>query len=113
MPTEFVSSGEEVLFCETPRRAPPFRSVLYSIPAYDIPLRPSESLRVADKRLAMRFLAENWFFILVLIGFFFMMSGHGGCGMHGHGHGHGGHEQKPNTKTDTHEEEEEVHAHHH
>lgn len=61
----------------------------------------------------MKFLAENWFFILILIGFFYMMSGHGGCGMHGHGgHGHGGHEQRPDAKTETHEEEE-VHAHHH
>ncbi len=64
----------------------------------------------------MKFLAENWFFILILIGFFYMMSGHGGCGMHGAhgGHGHGGHEYKPDTGGKTHdEEEEEVHAHHH
>lgn len=57
----------------------------------------------------MNFLAENWFFILVLIGFFLMMSRHGGCGMHG---GHGGHEHKADTKTETHDEDE-VHAHHH
>jgi hypothetical protein len=58
----------------------------------------------------MRFLAENWFFIVVLIGFLFMMSGHGGgCGMHG---GHGGHSHKPDPTTETHDQEE-VHAHHH
>ncbi len=34
----------------------------------------------------MRFLADNWFFIAVVIGFFLMMSGHGGCGGH-HRHG--------------------------
>ncbi len=62
----------------------------------------------------MKFLAENWFFILILISFFYMMSGHGGCGMHGAHHGHGGHEHKPDTEGKTHDEEaEEVHAHHH
>jgi hypothetical protein len=61
----------------------------------------------------MKFLSENWFFILVLIGFFLMMSGHGGCGMHG---GHGGHTHKTDDKTDNKTEahdEEEVHAQHH
>jgi len=57
----------------------------------------------------MKFMAENWFFILVLIGFFLMMSGHGGCGMHG---GHGGHAHKTDEKTEAHEGEE-VHGHHH
>ncbi len=57
----------------------------------------------------MKFLAENWFFILVLVGFFLMMSGHGGCGMHG---GHGGHAHKTDEKTETHDEEE-AHAHQH
>lgn len=61
----------------------------------------------------MKFLAENWFFILVLIAFFAMMSGHGGCGMHG---GHGDHEHKTDDKTDNRTEahdEEGEHAHHH
>ncbi len=57
----------------------------------------------------MKFLAENWFFILVLVGFFLMMSGHGGCGMHG---GHGHHEHKTGDENKTHDEED-VHAHHH
>ncbi len=57
----------------------------------------------------MKFLAENWFFILILIAFFVMMSGHGGCGMHG---GHGGHAHKTDDKTEA-PDEEEVHAHHH
>jgi hypothetical protein len=56
----------------------------------------------------MKFLAENWFFILVLIGFFLMMSGHGGCGMHG---GHGGHAHKTDDKNEA--PEEDPHAHHH
>jgi hypothetical protein len=55
----------------------------------------------------MGFLAENGFFILVLIGFFLMMSGHGGCGMHG---GHGGHEQKRDNREAR--SEEEIHMHH-
>ncbi len=38
----------------------------------------------------MKYLADNWFFIVLVIGFFFLMSGHGGCGMHG---SHGGHAQ--------------------
>jgi hypothetical protein len=59
----------------------------------------------------MKFLAENWFFILVLIGFFLMMSGHGGCGMHGAHGGHGGHEHDADTKDKSHDEEE-VHAFH-
>jgi hypothetical protein len=60
----------------------------------------------------MKFLAENWFFILVLIGFFLMMSGHGGCGMHG---AHGGHGHKADTTTEDKGEgrDEGVHAHHH
>ncbi len=58
----------------------------------------------------MKFLAENWFFILVLIGFFMMMSGHGGCGMHG---GHGGHTHKNDDEKTHGHDEEEVHAHHH
>ena len=61
----------------------------------------------------MRFLAENWFFILVLIGFFLMMSGHGGCGMHGAHGGHGGHSRQPDTRTETNDQEEVHAAHHH
>lgn len=60
----------------------------------------------------MKFLAENWFFLLVLIAFFIMMSGHGGCGMHA---GHGGHAHKADDKTSDKtesSEEQEVHAHH-
>lgn len=57
----------------------------------------------------MKFLAENWFFILVLVGFFLMMSGHGGCGMHG-GHGHSA--DKSDAKPEAHDEEE-SYAHHH
>ncbi len=57
----------------------------------------------------MKFLAENWFFILVLIGFFLMVSGHGGCGMHG---GHGGHQHKTDSNPEA-RDEEEVHAHQH
>jgi hypothetical protein len=57
----------------------------------------------------MKFLAENWFFILVMIGFFLMMSGHGGCGMHG---AHGHHADQTGQKPDANREEE-VHAHHH
>jgi hypothetical protein len=56
----------------------------------------------------MKFLAENWFFILVLIAFVAMMSGHGGCGMHA---GHGGHTHKTDNKTEA-RDEEESHAHH-
>lgn len=57
----------------------------------------------------MKFLADNWFFILILIVFVAMMSGHGGCGMHG---GHGGHPPKTDDKTQA-PGEEETHAHHH
>ncbi len=57
----------------------------------------------------MKFLAENWFFILILIGFFAMMSGHGGCGMHG---AHGGNKQETDKDSEVHDEEE-AHAHHH
>ncbi len=60
----------------------------------------------------MKFLADNWFFVLVLIAFFFMMSRHGGCGMHA---GHGGHAHKTedNTADKTEAfEQHEIHAHH-
>jgi hypothetical protein len=56
----------------------------------------------------MKFLAENWFFILVLIAFVAMMSGHGGCGMHA---GHGGHTHKTDNKTEG-RDEQESHARH-
>ncbi len=58
----------------------------------------------------MKFLAENWFFILIVIAFFFMMSGHGGgCGMHG---GHGSHEHKTGEDTEP-RSEEQSYGHHH
>ncbi len=57
----------------------------------------------------MRFLSENWFFILILIGFFLMMSGHGGCGMHG---GHGGHGHHPDDNSEARDEGQD-HAHRH
>lgn len=57
----------------------------------------------------MSFLAENWFFILVLIAFFAMMFRHGGCGMHA---GHGGHAHETDDKTVA-RDEKEAHAHHH
>ncbi len=38
----------------------------------------------------MEFLRENWFWILLIGGFFWMHSRGHGCGGHGHS-GHGGH----------------------
>lgn len=57
----------------------------------------------------MRFLAENWVWILFIVAFVAMhLTGHGGCcGAHG---GHAGHSQR-NKETPDAQQQPQVHAH--